>query len=218
MRIGILGGTFDPIHNGHLEMACRVKSFCDCDRLLILPAYSPPHKTKESITSSYHRYAMAVMATNSLADIEVSRLELEAPARPYTVQTIAQLKELHRNAELFFIMGADSFRELESWREYRRLLASCHIVVVSRPGYEIDVAERRTSLQADIRDLRGMHMQGETDEPTILLTNLLAADISATAIRAAVQRGMAIDQWVAKPVAQYIAKYRLYQDKNETEN
>src|SRR5690348_13577359 len=103
MRIGILGGTFDPIHNGHLEMALRVKSFFNCTQLLLMPAYSPPHKAKDSITSPYHRYAMAVLATIDLAQLQVSRLELELPSRPFTVQTIAQLRDYFGSAvEMLF--------------------------------------------------------------------------------------------------------------------
>src|SRR5438045_3694440 len=115
MRIGILGGTFDPIHYGHLEMACCVQALFGCDRMLLMPAYSPPHKPKQTITSSYHRYAMAVMAAFNLEGIKVSRMELESPSQPFTVQTIVRLKEVYgEKTRIFFIMGADSFRELET--------------------------------------------------------------------------------------------------------
>jgi nicotinate-nucleotide adenylyltransferase len=216
MRIGILGGTFDPIHYGHLEMACCVKAFFSCDKLFLMPAYSPPHKPKQSITSPYHRYTMAAIATNDIEDIEVSRLELEAPTRPFTVQTVYKLKEMYGgNTQLFFIMGADSFRELDTWHEYSDLIANSSIVVMTRPGYELDIEERRQKLQAGIEDLRGRHEPIGSVEalPKIFVTALVERDISATAIREAAARGESIKQWVPETIARYILKYRLYQDE-----
>jgi nicotinate-nucleotide adenylyltransferase len=213
MRIGILGGTFDPIHYGHLEMACGVKALFNCDRIFIMPAYSPPHKSREAISSSYHRYAMAAMATVNLDGIEVSRLELEAPSQPYTVQTIARLKEtLQDQVELFFIMGADSFRELDTWRNHQKLIESTNIVVMTRPGYNIPLDELGAKFQTRIEDMRGRHVPvGQLgDSPVIFLTDLIQRDISATAIRDAIVRGEPISQWVTETVAQYISKYRLY--------
>ncbi len=221
MRVGILGGTFDPIHYGHLKMAITVQTFFACDRLLILPAYSPPHKNRQAITSSYHRYAMAVLATSELDNIEVSRLELEAPARPFTVQTIACLKTIYgEKADLFFIMGGDSFRELDSWHQYQQLLNNCYIVVITRPGYTIDLAERRLRLRASIEDLRGKRTPIETitGNYKVFFTDLLELDISATTIRAAVAAGNSIEQWVPPTVVGYIKKYRLYQENNESAN
>jgi nicotinate-nucleotide adenylyltransferase len=221
MRIGILGGTFDPIHNGHLEMADRAQTFFSCDRVYLMPAYSPPHKAKGSITSSYHRYAMAALATMDRENVDVSRLELESPSQPYTVQTIMKLRErLGNAAAIFFIMGADSFRELETWREYRQLIASCHIVVITRPGYQIDLAERGARLQTNIIDLRGQRQSPRDVESDaiIYLTDLLELDISATAIRKAVAQHQEIREFVPSAVAHYIKKYQLYQEENETNN
>ena len=216
MRIGILGGTFDPIHYGHLEMACCVKAFFSCDKLFLMPAYSPPHKPKQTITSSYHRYTMAAMATNDIEDVEVSRLELESPTRPFTVQTIYKLKEIYgEQTQLFFIMGADSFRELDTWHEYRDLIASAYIVVMARPGFELDLEERRAKLQTEIEDLRGGRepVGAVGPLPKIFVTALIERDISATTIREAAARGDSIKQWVPEIVARYISKYRLYQDE-----
>jgi nicotinate-nucleotide adenylyltransferase len=220
MRIGILGGTFDPIHYGHLEMACCVKAFFNCDRMLLMPAYSPPHKPKNRITSSYHRFAMAAMATEDLDAVEVCRLELEAPTQPYTVQTVMRLKEEYSDADLFFVMGADSFRELDTCREYQRLIASWYIVVMTSPGYDLDLEERRERLQVRIEDLRGKNEPvGQISGlPAVFLTDLIQRDISATNVRDTVSEGASIDQWVPDAVARYIMKYRLYQDKNETKN
>jgi nicotinate-nucleotide adenylyltransferase len=214
MRIGILGGTFDPIHYGHIEMARSVQEFFRCDLSLLVPAYTPPHKRKPALTSSYHRYAMAVMATSDLDGMEVSTLELEAPSRPYTVQTVERLKDLYGDrAELFFIMGADSFRELETWRDYKKLVKICNIVVMTRPGYEFDLEERRSVFEVEIEDLRSGTATLEISEAStrVYLTNLMEKDISATVIREAAVEGHSIDHWVPKTVARYIAKYRLYQ-------
>src|SRR5205814_834838 len=197
--IGILGGTFDPIHYGHIEMACCVQAFFSCDRLFLMPAYSPPHKPKNSISSSYHRYAMAAMATSDLERLEVSRMELETPLRPYTVQTVLQFKELYGDgAQIFFIMGADSFRELDTWREYKQLIANSYIVVMTRPGYELDLDERSTALQVRIEDLRGRRepVNSLPAIPMVFVTDLIELDISATEIRVAIASGHSIEQWV----------------------
>src|SRR5262249_3487569 len=108
----------------------------------------------------------------------------------------------------------------DTWRDYQRLIASCHIVVVTRPGYEIALEERRKNLSAAIKDLRGKREPiGEvTNDSTIFLTDLLELDISATVVRAAAAQGESITEWVPESVAHYINKYRLYQDKNETNN
>ncbi|MBL8150628.1 MAG: nicotinate (nicotinamide) nucleotide adenylyltransferase [Blastocatellia bacterium] len=220
MRIGILGGTFDPIHSGHVEIAQRVQTVFACDKVLLIPAYSPPHKPKSSISSSYHRYAMAVVATSQLEKLEVSTVELEAPSQPFTVQTLEKLlAQFGSDTELFFVMGADSFKELEVWWHYQKILSLSHLVVVTRPGYDFSVEERSRVLQTYIEDLRGVNrIQCQNfSSPTVFITNLVERSISATAIRQTVAERKSLEGMVPKPVAEYISKYRLYQEKDGTE-
>lgn len=212
MRIGVLGGTFDPIHLGHLEIANQVQQVFSCDYIYLIPAYTPPHKAKSAISSPYHRYAMAVLAASENKKIVVSLLELESPTKPFSVQTIAHLrKALAPPIEIFFILGTDLFSELDSWWQYQELLNNCNIVVITRPGYEINLTERSAALQKEIKDLRGCDKPLEPiTQPTIFFTNLLEQNISATNIRLAVTKKNPISQWVPSSVADYISKYKLY--------
>ncbi|MBK7995555.1 MAG: nicotinate (nicotinamide) nucleotide adenylyltransferase [Blastocatellia bacterium] len=215
MRVGVLGGTFDPIHYGHLKIADQVQKLFNCDQILLMPAYIPPHKIKNNISSAYHRYAMAVLATNELEKIAVCTLELESPTQPFTVQTIAQLKkQFTTKLDLFFIMGTDLFRELNSWWRYQELIESCNIVVVTRPGYLVDLSERSLALKKEIKDLSNIFEVNslELNSSTIFFTNLVAENISSTTIRLLVSKGQSITDYVPKSVANYIVKYQLYQD------
>ena len=137
-RIGAYGGTFDPLHNGHLEVARAVARNFALDELLIIPAHRPPHKNSRSISDAYHRYAMAVLATLDEPRMKVSTIEIEAPERPYTFETIERLRDVYGSqASLFFVMGADSFEELNTWREPERILANANLIVAARPGYDV---------------------------------------------------------------------------------
>ncbi|HJQ68150.1 MAG TPA: nicotinate-nucleotide adenylyltransferase [Blastocatellia bacterium] len=216
-RIGIYGGTFDPVHNGHIEIARRVARNFDLDKLLIVPTSRPPHKDHGSISDAYHRYAMAVLATIGDPRLFVSTVELEAPDRPYTYQTVERLRELYGDGqEYFFIMGADSFAELDTWREPERLIASVNIVVAARPGVEISLSHLPEKVGAEIVDLRGRDAkppaaaEGGIERPKIFLTDYVEADISSTEIRRAVGEGRSVKDKVPPPVFDYIEKYELY--------
>jgi nicotinate-nucleotide adenylyltransferase len=218
MRLGVLGGTFDPLHNSHLAMATRVGSLLQCDQVLLMPAYNPPHKDRQKIASAYHRYAMTVLATIDRIDLQVSRLELEAPSRPYTVQTIRRLQRQYPTAQLLFIMGADSFAELHLWRDYQQLLACCQVVVVTRPQYPVDLVERAAMLQVALADLRGTRQPIDT-LPTarVLITDILEDAISATYVRQLLAQGQDIRNFVPLSVANYIDKYQLYRSEHNDE-
>jgi nicotinate-nucleotide adenylyltransferase len=218
MRLGVLGGTFDPLHNTHLAMATQVGTLLRCDQLLLMPAYSPPHKERQKIASAYHRYAMAVLATLDCQNLQVSRLELEAPSQPYTVQTISRLQQCYPTAQLLFIMGADSFAELHLWREYRKLLSICQIVVVTRPQYPVQVAEREATLQVTVADLRGQCQPLDIlPSAPVILTDVLKDTISATYVRQLLAQGQDIRNLVPLRVAHYIDKYQLYRSEHHDE-
>lgn len=216
-RIGIYGGTFDPVHNGHIEIARRVARNFDLDKLLIVPTSRPPHKDHGSISDAYHRYAMAVLATIDDPCLFVSTVELEAPDRPYTFQTVERLREMYGDeARYFFIMGADSFAELDTWREPERLIAGVNIVVAARPGVEISLSHLPEHVRASINDLRGqtdrapVENESGTRQPKIFLTDYVEADISSTEIRRMVGEGRSVKDHVPQPVLDYIEKYELY--------
>lgn len=214
-RIGVFGGTFDPIHKGHLRVAEAVAEAFAFDQLVFVPAFVPPHKREQTISSPYHRYAMLVLATQHLRAMKVSTIELEAPARPYTIETLGRLQEQHVAAQLFFLMGADSFEEVSLWREHERLLSEYRIIVTARPGQPNDstlTAHLSPELQSRVIDLRGGRRPTEESFalPHIYLTDYVAVDISATRIRQAAAQGQPLEHFVPEVVASYIEKYQLY--------
>jgi len=220
-RIGIYGGTFDPVHYGHLKVAEAVLSAFALDRILFVPAFTPPHKRKRMISSPFHRMAMLALATAGSPEMFISTVELEAPSRPYTIETLGQLQTELQPARLFFMMGADSFIDVTSWREYETILGEYDVIVATRPGYrghdgarscEEAVGTLAPQLRRRIVDLRGgsCPLNEDLKSPRIYLTDYVSIDVSATGIREAIEQGHSIDDLVPPPVAAYIEKYRIY--------
>ncbi|HKP14212.1 MAG TPA: nicotinate-nucleotide adenylyltransferase, partial [Blastocatellia bacterium] len=211
-RIGVYGGTFDPIHRGHLEVARAVAGQFDLDEVLIVPAHRPPHKTAGTISDAYHRYAMTALATLDDARLKVSTVELEAPGRPYTFETMRRLREAFGpRACLFFVMGADSFEEINLWREPARILDSSNLVVISRPGHTLDASHLPARFAANLVDRRGDREAAADDSAgRVYLSDLVNFDISSTEIRRKVRDGEPFDDDVPPRVADYIRKYGLY--------
>jgi nicotinate-nucleotide adenylyltransferase len=233
-RIGIYGGTFDPVHYGHLNVAEAVLSAFALDRLFFVPAFTPPHKRKRMISSPFHRMAMLALATADSPKMFVSTVELEAPSRPYTIETLGRLQTELQPARLFFMMGADSFIDLTSWREYETILSEYDVIVATRPGYHghdgssgVQNSEETAGALAPqlnsqwsrlIVDLRGGAFPSDADlandglnSSRIYLTDYVSIDVSATGIREAVEQNRSIDDMVPPSVAAYIEKCRLYQ-------
>lgn len=219
-RIGVYGGTFDPIHSGHLEVARAVVGYLGLDELLIVPAHRPPHKTTQAISDAYHRYAMAALATMDDARLKVSTVELDAPSRPYTFETMQGLrKAFGPRTQMFFVIGADSFEEINLWREPARILDSSHLIVITRPGHSLDTSHLPARFVANLTDWRGGHKQAEAPQVAgrVYLSDLVNVDISSTEIRRKVRDGEPIDNDVPPRVADYIRKYALYgQETNES--
>jgi len=215
-RIGVYGGTFDPLHDGHLRVAAAIIEAFALDQMLLVPAFVPPHKRTRAISSPYHRFAMLALATAQSEVMRLSTIELEAPERPWTVMTLSRLQQEYPSAQLFFLMGADSFADITTWREYERLMNEYHIIVALRPGYEgagaMD-AHLSPQLQARVVDLRGGRLPDEAlfRQAHTWLTDYVEVDVSSSEIREVAQQGRAVDNFVPPMVARYIEKYRLYQ-------
>jgi nicotinate-nucleotide adenylyltransferase len=195
-RIALYGGTFDPVHLGHLEVARRVSELFEIEKVVFIPAQVAPHKVGRPVTEPIHRYAMLALATQDDPRLVVSTFELDAPGRRYTVDTVAEFqRRLPAATELFFIMGADSWSEITTWRDWERLLKMTNHIVVTRPGYEVPPAPE------------GL---GER----IFFTDIVRKDISATNIRRLARAGRAAElkDLVPEPVANYIKKYGIYRD------
>jgi nicotinate-nucleotide adenylyltransferase len=215
-RAAIYGGTFDPVHNGHLKVARGVQKLFGLDEVILMPAYVPPHKRGAGITSAFHRFAMLALATEHDEGLTISTAELDQPDRPYAVDTVAYMQEtLGSDWRLFFVMGADSWSEITTWREWRRLLTMCDHLVVTRPGYELPTDDVRGKV-VDVRGKNNVAIQAiveASQSPQVFVTDTVFEDVSATAIRAAAKNGQAeLTNMVPREVAHYIEKYELYRN------
>jgi len=215
-RAAIYGGTFDPVHNGHLKVARGVQKLFGLDEVILMPAYVPPHKRGAGITSAFHRFAMLALATEHDEGLTISTAELDQPDRPYAVDTVAYMQEtLGSDCRLFFVMGADSWSEITTWREWRRLLTMCDHLVVTRPGYELPTDDVRGKV-VDVRGKNNVAIRAiveASQSPQVFVTDTVFEDVSATAIRAAAKNGQAeLTTMVPREVAHYIEKYELYRN------
>ncbi len=218
-RIALYGGTFDPVHDGHLAVARGLVDLLALDEVLFVPAHVAPHKRDVPPTSPWHRHAMLALATAADPRMLISTVELDAPERPYSVETVARFREeFGGGARLFFVMGADSWSEITTWREWERLLSMCDHVVVTRPGYELSFEHVPANIRARLVDLRGgvrdrtRRAVGESETPTIFLSDAARVDVSSTEVRRAAARGEVKNLPVPRAVADYIGKYGLYRD------
>ncbi len=217
-RIGVYGGTFDPIHSAHIKVARAALDQFGLDELLVVPGIRPPHKQAGGVLDSYHRYAMAVLATLDAPRIVVSTMEINEPCMPYTFETIRRLRSsIGSNARLFFIMGADSYLDFGDWKRPDLILAEANLIVVIRGGVDGVKPVNTACLPGEIRliDLRdkGARVDFSSDlrSGTVFLTDYGAGELSSSLVRKRAAAGEAIDGMVSPAVMTYIAKYRLYQ-------
>ena len=221
-RIALYGGTFDPVHRGHIAVAHGLSKIFALDEVVLIPAYVAPHKRVKGVTPALHRYAMLALATQAEPGLRVSTIELDAPERPFTFETLTLVREkLGDETQLFFIMGADSWMEITTWREWEKVLGLSNHIVVTRPGYDLSAEHVTPAVRARIVDLRGGQEKeqaaaiiDESDRIRIYVTDAVNMDVSATAIRQAVRENREAD-WlkdVHPAVADYIRKYGLYRE------
>jgi nicotinate-nucleotide adenylyltransferase len=191
-RIGIMGGTFDPVHHGHLVAASEVQARFDLDEVIFVPTGQPWQKTDRKVSAAEDRYLMTVIATASNPRFSVSRVDIERGGTTYTVDTLHDLRAALPDAELFFITGADALEQILSWREVEELFSLAHFVGVTRPGYNLD----------------------DTHLPngSVSLIDVPAMAISSTACRERVASGLPVWYLVPDGVVQYISKTDLYRN------
>jgi nicotinate-nucleotide adenylyltransferase len=221
-RVALYGGTFDPVHLGHLEVARRVAELFEIEKVLFVPAQIAPHKLTRAVTAPLHRYAMLVLASQNDPQLFVSTFELDTPDRHYTVDTIAHFQSSFGDStELVFIMGADSWSEITTWRDWERLLTMTSHIVVTRPGYDVSNEHVGAFLRDRIVDLRSIDNDAgkiqQLSGARIFVTDVVNKDISATEIRDVAKQGRFDDlnNLVPQPVAEYIKKYGIYRDSHE---
>ena len=221
-RIAIYGGTFDPVHCGHLEIARGVSQLFAIDEFLFVPARAAPHKLDREVSSPLHRYAMLALATQTDSRLFISTFEMDEPAPQYTVDTLAHFGSQSEAADLFFVMGADSWAEITTWREWERLVTLASLIVVTRPGVGFSAANAGRVVAERVVDMRGQN-RGSVQLPAgpgshqIFVTDIVNLDVSATQVREAARSNLSegLDRLVPLEVANYIRKYRLYRNKNE---
>ena len=213
-KIAFYGGSFDPVHKGHLEIASELTKVFEFDEFYFIPAFHAPHKVRLKPTSAYHRFAMLCLATRIDHLLKVSKIELESPEKPYTIETLTKIISELTEDKIFFVMGADSWDEITTWREWEKVLSIVNIIVVTRPDYEIGFSHVTKEIRARITDLRNSKFKlDETpkDATQIYITDAVQMDISSTRIRKSIRNSN--DDWknlVSQTTAKHIEKYNLY--------
>jgi nicotinate-nucleotide adenylyltransferase len=214
-RIGILGGTLDPIHVGHIDAALAAREALHLDSVVIIPAHVPPHRTIP-VTSAYHRFAMAALAVSGVDGLRVSDMELVAPGPSYTADTLIRLhgQDGLDASQIFFITGADAFAEIETWSRYPQVLDLANFVVVSRSGLPLrTVRDRLPALKGRMR-LPLSHRSVSAvarQETAIFLVDARTTDVSSTQIRERIANGDSLSGLVPASVEQHIRQHGLYQ-------
>jgi nicotinate-nucleotide adenylyltransferase len=213
MRLGIFGGTFDPVHLAHLRCAEEARETLTLDRVLFIPAAAPPHKRDRPVARATHRLAMLRLAVAGNRAFRVSAMELERTGPSYSVDTLRRLRaELPASAELVFLLGLDAFREIHTWKEYRTLFAFADFAIFARPGYRLPSlrALLPVATRGDFCYGRNRQTLEHKSGSQVRFLDLTALDISASAIRDRVARSQSVRYLVPLPVERYIARHRLY--------
>jgi nicotinate-nucleotide adenylyltransferase len=209
-RVGILGGTLDPVHVGHLEAAAAARGALALDLVLLIPSRVPPHRTTQPSASPFHRFAMAALAVNGRDDMAASDIELSVPGPSFTADTLTRLHGAGLGpSQIFFITGADAFAEIETWSRYPDVLDLSHFIVVSRPGQPASDLEARVPALAR-RMLTGTREAATASKPTIFLVDAATPDVSSTDIRRRIRAGEAVRGLVPERVEQHIRQHGLY--------
>jgi nicotinate-nucleotide adenylyltransferase len=211
-RLGILGGTFDPVHLGHMDLADAAYRALGLTEMIFVPSNVPPHRP-QPVTSAYHRFAMVAFAVQERPNWRAADLELRHDAPSFTSRTLNRFRDRgYQPIELFFVIGADAFFEIESWRDYPDILGAAHFVVISRPSVPVrDVAERLPHLASRMlmRPLDALN----SPIPLIILIDAPTADVSSTAIRDRLAARESIAGLVLPRVQQHIEQHGLYTPK-----
>ena len=193
-RIGVMGGTFDPVHYGHLFAAESARGAVGLDRVIFVPSGNPPHKSYRAMAPAEDRFAMTRMAVESNPHFEISRIELDRGGSSYTADTLESLSAAHPGAGLFLITGLDAALDIPNWYEPLKILSLCTVIVIARPGY---IRDKISALDDLIRD-------------SLLILDTDLIDISATDIRERVRSGQCVRYMTPDTVCDYIMEKNLY--------
>ena len=209
-RLGVLGGTFDPVHYGHLDAAAAARSALGLSDILFMPSHDPPHRRSDPLATAFHRFAMVALAIDGLPGYRASDEELRRQGCSYTADT---LRSLHRAgwapSQIFFILGADAFAEIATWREFPAVLDAAHFAVIARPGTTPEAALARTP---ELRSRARRHGEAavETGATGVILVEAGTRDVSSTMIRTRLVARESIDDLVPSAVARHVTAHHLY--------
>jgi nicotinate-nucleotide adenylyltransferase len=187
-KIGILGGTFDPPHKGHIAIAKAALNQLGLDKVIFIPAQNPPHKLKQTVASTADRFKMLELAIDGINGFEISDIELRRPGISYTADTLDELCRIFPGVEFYLLIGADNISEIESWYDPERILKLARVAAANRPGF----------------------VPGGIYTGRILNFEMPPVDLSSTEVRSRINAGLPIDDLVPKGVAEYIVQHRLY--------
>ncbi len=218
-KIGILGGTFNPVHYGHLRASEEVRDRIGLEKILFIPSGNPPLKNLE-LASAEYRFDMTRLAVASNPSFEISDIECRKAGRSYTVDTLIALKEIHPGKEFYFILGIDAFLDIPLWHHPEKLAQLTHFVVVSRPRFSFTQLSSRVPLNAEAFSAL------ESGDPAVydtllengrqvLLMNITSLDVSATAIRRLVKEGKSIKYLLPESVESFIISHNLYKEGSD---
>ena len=224
MRLGLLGGSFNPIHRCHLSIALSAQQHLHLDRILFIPTGDPPHKQPGTLATARHRYRMVELAIQDLPEFALTDMEVRRPGKSYSIDTVRAIQqEYGPDTMLFFIIGLDAFLDLPSWKNAETLLATCRFVVFSRPS----VSFRALTAIPFFHSIRQDHLAAldadqkmRTDEvlpqrQTLTLLRVPPCDVSASEIRRLVQEGRPLANLLPAPVESYILREGLYREDSE---
>ncbi len=214
-RLGLFGGTFNPVHLGHLKVAREVEKRLALDKILFIPSYLPPHKASREIAPPEDRLEMVKLAVKPFPRFEASAVEIESSGPSYSIITVEKIKKLYPGAEVFFLVGIDAFLEIKTWKEYPKLLSSCSFVVVSRPGFSLRQAAKAVDLpwRTRLRRLNAKRFNPLAESgPLIFMLPIKAIDVSSTEVRRRIHQREPISRLVPPAVEKYIQRKNLYQD------
>ena len=209
-RVGVLGGTLDPMHLGHVEAALAARRSLDLDRVIVMPSRVPPHRPAQPTASPFHRFAMAALSVNGLEGLVVSDEELCAEGPSYTADTLERLQARGFSAtQIFFITGADAFAEIETWHRYPAVLDLAHFVVVSRPEFSVAaLAGRLPGLMPRMQNVPAG--AASVSRPAVFLIDARTPSVSSTEIRRRCAHGERLEGLVARAVETHIRQHGLY--------
>ena len=221
-KIGLLGGTFDPVHNGHLHLAEQAQRFFNLEKVVFIPAYRSPHKLALEPVSCEHRLAMLTLALEGLPRFSMDKIEINKNEVSYTIETLKGLKSDHPDWNMFLILGADAFRAIDTWKQCSKLLDFCNILVGTRPGAELQVSDsvknkltlstsatnnRATSSAMDVKVFKNLEKG-----TGVTFFQISPLDISSKEIRQRIHRGEEVKNLLPPSVDHYIMRHRLYRD------